>query len=726
MANIIQINGKKVKDVNAARMSSLAPVESSTTASMAHAVGDYFWLNGTLYEATAAITVGNAISVGTNCKITNMGENLADLKSAIEKTSVPSETITGKYINYLGAESSDSTYDCSDFIDISEFIKISFSGTLYGIAGLAFYKSDKSTVVSCINGTNASNYGYTSKSAPQNINRLPVPDGAAYIRFTRRNAYPVTTNDFAVVGIDFSGIVPRLVDVEKDLANINPSAYVEKSGIGQVTTQNTDFLDTVWINAFDGEYTDGYAITGSSSSGYTLSANSARYNLAIIPVKPSTKYTIVGGISSGTIAIFRCVTATRLLSVSEAFDGSFVLSLSNTTNPYYYTFTTGANDKYLYVYGLNYLSNTRPFIQLAEGEIAGFTTDQYNVSYGVPNKKMAIPSGSVGVKVVPVSATRFNLLVYDQASKIWITHTFRKAYTTHTLSYGSGQSKSVVTSDVWYAEYIKDSDGNNLMQGNTNFIHYLNNTGHQGHVGAGHGCAVAVYTLFFADGQLIDPTSLTKEVECSVFRMTEKVNHYLIDQASTTSSSDAIPSLDGNGDPIVESVEYLDAEWTICNNMKLRNRLDIVMDGLEFQQCFAGMLTGYYPYFDNIMINNPEYIYNGLSGSGSAITIEAKGGTTTVLSSQGGGFFDADEVILYGDKYRVYTRIVANDPARYDKLNVETAAMPPNYDSRIKAYFMPCVCTQSYPLIDKGETVEIFNAGDILDVMIYKKLDVSV
>lgn len=83
MANIIQINGKKVKDVNAARMSSLAPVESSTTASMAHAVGDYFWLNGTLYEATAAITVGNAFSVGTNCKITNMGENLANLKSQI-------------------------------------------------------------------------------------------------------------------------------------------------------------------------------------------------------------------------------------------------------------------------------------------------------------------------------------------------------------------------------------------------------------------------------------------------------------------------------------------------------------------------------------------------------------------------------------------------------------------------------------------------------------------
>lgn len=95
MANIIQINGKKVKDINAVRMSSLAPVESSTTASMAHAVGDYFWLNGTLYEATAAITIGNAISVGTNCKITNLGEGFDDLKSQIDASPVESGSAAG-------------------------------------------------------------------------------------------------------------------------------------------------------------------------------------------------------------------------------------------------------------------------------------------------------------------------------------------------------------------------------------------------------------------------------------------------------------------------------------------------------------------------------------------------------------------------------------------------------------------------------------------------------
>ena len=72
LANIIQINGKNVKDSTAARMASLAPVEASTTATAAHAAGALFWLDGTLYEATAAIAVGGTITVGTNCKVVDI------------------------------------------------------------------------------------------------------------------------------------------------------------------------------------------------------------------------------------------------------------------------------------------------------------------------------------------------------------------------------------------------------------------------------------------------------------------------------------------------------------------------------------------------------------------------------------------------------------------------------------------------------------------------------
>lgn len=45
----------------------IAPVETSTTASQAYAIGEQFILNGTLYTATAAITLGGTIVIDGNC-----------------------------------------------------------------------------------------------------------------------------------------------------------------------------------------------------------------------------------------------------------------------------------------------------------------------------------------------------------------------------------------------------------------------------------------------------------------------------------------------------------------------------------------------------------------------------------------------------------------------------------------------------------------------------------
>lgn len=50
-----------------ANQSIIAPVETSTTASQAYAIGEQFILNGTLYTATAAITLGGTITIGGNC-----------------------------------------------------------------------------------------------------------------------------------------------------------------------------------------------------------------------------------------------------------------------------------------------------------------------------------------------------------------------------------------------------------------------------------------------------------------------------------------------------------------------------------------------------------------------------------------------------------------------------------------------------------------------------------
>ena len=54
----------------------IAPTEESSTASSAHAIGNYFIYNGTLYRATADIAVGGTITPNTNCVAVTVGQDL--------------------------------------------------------------------------------------------------------------------------------------------------------------------------------------------------------------------------------------------------------------------------------------------------------------------------------------------------------------------------------------------------------------------------------------------------------------------------------------------------------------------------------------------------------------------------------------------------------------------------------------------------------------------------
>ena len=69
----------RVDDVEEA----VASVETSTTASKAYAVGDYFWKDDVLYVVTAAIASGGTITVNTNCKAAVLGNDVSSLKSAL-------------------------------------------------------------------------------------------------------------------------------------------------------------------------------------------------------------------------------------------------------------------------------------------------------------------------------------------------------------------------------------------------------------------------------------------------------------------------------------------------------------------------------------------------------------------------------------------------------------------------------------------------------------------
>ena len=66
-----------------ANTSTLATVESTTTASQAYSVGDYLVLNGQLYEVIADIDTGETLTVGTNISATTVGSELTALNKSL-------------------------------------------------------------------------------------------------------------------------------------------------------------------------------------------------------------------------------------------------------------------------------------------------------------------------------------------------------------------------------------------------------------------------------------------------------------------------------------------------------------------------------------------------------------------------------------------------------------------------------------------------------------------
>lgn len=328
------------------------------------------------------------------------------------------------------------------------------------------------------------------------------------------------------------------------------------------------------------------------------------------------------------------------------------------------------------------------------------------------------------IRIVPTSATAFSVYVLCETSGEYLRHDFNRITYTDNLTYGDGQTKSLVTCDIWYASNIYNTDGNMIMQGNTNFIQSLDIEGHTGHVGAGHGCVVADWTLFFADGQQLDPTTLTETIECTAFRFTEKATHYLRDAATSPSSAHSYPTLDDNGNPIPVSIEYLDGEWKKNNRISVYNRLDIVYQTpFKFIQAHAGMCCGFYPYFSNVIFNNGEYLWNEFErDNGGTYSVSNPGGTATLLPLGSVASIVGDRIIMFGDKYRVNKAITLLNPNRYGKSNM-LIQTPPNPDDRIKVYLMPFICTQSSAMISGGQAIETFTNGDRLEALVDMQLD---
>lgn len=89
-------NSQKISDINAkANKTDIAPVETGSTASQAYAVGQQFYLNGSLYKAKAAIAQGATITVGTNCELADCVTE--QLYNKLRKIDIVATTTKGNY-----------------------------------------------------------------------------------------------------------------------------------------------------------------------------------------------------------------------------------------------------------------------------------------------------------------------------------------------------------------------------------------------------------------------------------------------------------------------------------------------------------------------------------------------------------------------------------------------------------------------------------------------------
>lgn len=57
-------------------LTSIAPIEETTTTTQAYAVGDYLYYDGTLYKVTTAIASGGTISIGTNVSPVSVADTM--------------------------------------------------------------------------------------------------------------------------------------------------------------------------------------------------------------------------------------------------------------------------------------------------------------------------------------------------------------------------------------------------------------------------------------------------------------------------------------------------------------------------------------------------------------------------------------------------------------------------------------------------------------------------
>ena len=231
----------------------------------------------------------------------------------------------------------------------------------------------------------------------------------------------------------------------------------------------------------------------------------------------------------------------------------------------------------------------------------------------------------------------------------------------------------------------------------------------EGHIGPEHGCEIMDYTYFYCDGTLVDFSNMSigDKLMCRNFRIVERSKCYAGKQENGEYTQ---PILD-NGNFILAHVHYLDAEFTNDGRIRWDNKLTVKRNYTSYHQAYGGMLRVYYPYIDEISINNNEDTTNFVSSDGT-FTLAHNSTINLNNSSQWG-----DTIIVRGhlrenDGFVVKQTMVQADNARRKCSNCYFQY----YDNSHKVYLMPVVGGLDGRAAVLNTPFDVFNDGDVIEV----------
>ena len=264
------------KDING--RAAIAPTENTSTASATHDAGAYFFMGGVLYMATDDIAIGDTIADGTNCTAAVLGNDLLDLKTAVDsgalsaaagyaedkiikrsKNLFDGDIIPNILINQTSGEAQEnSNYKSSNFIRVKPSQEYTISASDLGGLRYAIYDANKTFI-----------------SGAMGQQTFLTPPNAEYIRFCLGKAY---TSIQLEEGGTASSYIPYSAEIYQHL--IGPES---------VTEENAVFFDRS-KNLVDPEKTVYGYIVNQSNGEFAANVNHKRTDY--VPVKPQTKYCI--------------------------------------------------------------------------------------------------------------------------------------------------------------------------------------------------------------------------------------------------------------------------------------------------------------------------------------------------------------------------------------------------------------------------------------------------